>query len=95
LNKTLKTILADTPLVRNLDNEEYQRIVRGGCSTLAERFAQIDEKMVQAELKRTQTNEDKIPKTLKAMIKQPDLLSKIANIFFNVGKKDANRLLPT
>jgi hypothetical protein len=95
LNKTLKTILADTPLVRNLDNEEYQRIVRGDCSTLAERFAQIDEKMVQAELKRTQTNEDKIPKTLKAMIKQPDLLSKIANIFFNIGKKDANRLLPT
>jgi hypothetical protein len=40
------------PLVKNLDNEEYQHILLGGCTTLAERFAQIDEKMVQAELKR-------------------------------------------
>ena len=51
LNKTLKTILADTPLVRNLENEEYLNIILNGCSTLAERFSQIDDKIVREELK--------------------------------------------
>jgi hypothetical protein len=46
LNRTLKTILADTPLVRNLANEEYHNIILGDCSSLAERFSQIDRKMV-------------------------------------------------
>jgi hypothetical protein len=95
LNRTLKNVLADTPLVRNLDNEEYHRIVLGDCGTLAERFAQIDEEMVRAELKRAQTNENRISSTLKTVIRKPDLLSQISGIFFNVGKKDANRLLPT
>jgi hypothetical protein len=95
LNRTLKNVLADTPLVRNLDNEEYQRIMRGGCKTLAERFSQIDEEMVRTELKRIQTSENRILNTLKAVIRKPDLLSDISDIFFNVGKKDANRLLPT
>jgi hypothetical protein len=95
LNRTLKAILADTPLVKNLDNEEYQNILLGGCTTLAERFAQIDEKMVQAELKRISASDGRIPKTLKELIKQPDLLSRMASTFFNVGKNDANCLLPT
>ena len=95
LNRTLKNILADTPLVRNLDNEEYHRIVLNGCSTLAERFAQIDEEKVCAEMKRTQANENRISSTLKAVIRKPDLLSQISDIFFNVSKEDANRLLPT
>ena len=30
LKKTLKTILADTPLVRNLENEDYLRITHAG-----------------------------------------------------------------
>ncbi len=95
LSKTLKHILADTPFVRNLENEEYQHILLNGCSTLAERFSQIDEKMVLEELKKAQASEDRIPKTLKEMIQQTDLPSQISQIFFNVGKKDANCLLPT
>lgn len=94
LNRTLKNILADTPLVRNLGNEEYQRIILNGCDTLAERFSQIDEKMVHTEMKRVQTNGNRISNTLKEIIRKPDLFSEISKIFFNAGKKDANRLLP-
>ena len=87
--------MADTPLVRNLDNEEYHRIILNGCGALAERFAQIDEEMVRAEMKRSQTNENRISSALKVVIRKPDPFSQISDIFFNVGKKDANRLLPT
>jgi len=60
LNKTLKTILADTPLVRNLENEEYQQIILNGCSSLAERFSQIEAKLVQDHLKEAEKNQEKI-----------------------------------
>lgn len=95
LSKTLKHILADTPFVRNLENEEYRRILLNGCSDLAERFSQIDKKMVLEELKKAEASGDRIPKAVKAMIRQPDLPSQISQIFFNFGKKDANCLLPT
>jgi len=38
----LRSILAETPLVKNLDNEEYVKILLDGCQTLEERFAKID-----------------------------------------------------
>ncbi len=46
LSRTLKAMLAETPLVRNLDNDEYYHIILNGCATLAERFSQIDDKRV-------------------------------------------------
>ena len=42
LNKMMKAILAETPLVKNLENEEYMAIILDGRATLAERFSQID-----------------------------------------------------
>ena len=42
LNKVLKAMLAETPLVQNLRNREYIDIILDGCSTLEERFCQID-----------------------------------------------------
>ena len=60
LNKTLKTILADTPLVRNLDNNDYLQIILNGCSTLEERFSQIDYKIVREELKQAERNQERI-----------------------------------
>jgi hypothetical protein len=38
LNRMLKSILASTPLVQNLKNEEYLEIILNGCSSLEERF---------------------------------------------------------
>jgi len=94
LNKTLKTILADTPLVRNLENEEYLNIILNGCSTLAERFSQIDDKIVREELKEAEKNQERIPPEAKLIIKQPDLPEKISALFLGEGKKSANCHLP-
>ncbi len=95
LNRTLKAILADTPLIRNLENEEYRRIILNGCSTLAERFSRIDEKAVRDELKRSEEKQEKIPTEIKRMIKQSDFPDKLSELFYNTGKKSANCHLPT
>lgn len=94
LNKTLKTILADTPLVRNLENEEYLNIILNGCSTLAERFSQIDDKIVREQLKEAEKNQERIPPEAKLIIKQPDLPEKISALFLGESKKSANCHLP-
>jgi hypothetical protein len=94
LNKTLKAILADTPLVRNLENEEYLNIILNGCSTLAERFSQMDDKIAREQLKEAEKNQEKIPPEIKSIIKQPDLPEKISALFLGEGKKSANCHLP-
>jgi len=82
LNKTLKAILADTLLVRNLENDEYYRTILNGCSTLAERFAQIDDKTVREQLRQAGKNQEKIPPEVKSIIKQADLPEKMYALFW-------------
>ena len=94
LNKTLKTILADTPLVRNLENEDYLNIILNGCSTMAERFSQIDDKIAREHLKEAGKNQERIPPEAKLIIKQPDLPEKISALFLGESKKSANCHLP-
>lgn len=81
LSKTLKTILADTPLVRNLENEEYYKIILNGCSTLEERFSQIDARLVHEQLKQAQNTQERIPSEVKKMITESDLPDKIFGLF--------------
>ncbi len=81
LNKMLKAILADTPLVRNLENDEYMDIILNGCATLAERFSQIDARLVRNELKEALKNEGKISGEVKKIINMPDLPNKISILF--------------
>jgi hypothetical protein len=95
LNKTLKTILADTPLVRNLKSEEYLGIILNGFSTLAERFSLIDAQIVQKELRRAENDQEKISREAKWVIKQPDLPEKISALFWGASKINANCHLRT
>ncbi|MFC1857642.1 transposase [Thermodesulfobacteriota bacterium] len=73
LNKTLRSILADTPLVKNLDNSEYMEIILDGCSTLEERFEKIDSRLVTEQLKTELKNQQKISPEMKKLIRRPDL----------------------
>ena len=95
LNKTLKTILADTPLVRNLEKGEYQKIILNGCTSLAERFSQIDDKIARDQLKQAEKNREKILPEVKKIIKQTDLPQKISALFFSHSKFNANCHLRT
>ncbi len=73
LNKTLRFILADTPLVKNLDNPHYVEILLDGCSILEERFAKIDSHLVVEQLKVEQKKQERIGPEMKKIIQRPDL----------------------
>jgi len=73
LNRTLKGILADTPLVKNLENPDYVEIILDGCSTLEERFAKIDSSMVVEKLKAEKRKQQRVSPELKKIIQLPDL----------------------
>ena len=81
LNKTLKAILSDTPLVKNLEKQEYVEIILGGCSDLAERFAEIDVRMVRKKLENSQKSNEKILPGIGKLIKNADLITKIRSAF--------------
>ncbi len=81
LSKTLKAMLADTPLVKNLENDEYLKIILNGCNSLEERFAQIDAKLVVKELRKAKKELEKLPLDMRKMVMKPDLPKKMATLF--------------
>lgn len=83
LNKMLKTILADTPLVQNLKNDQYVKIILNGCSTLGERFSQIDAHLVQEEMANAAESNGKILPAIKKMVKDAELTVKISALFYS------------
>jgi hypothetical protein len=68
LGRTLRTMLADTTLVHNLQNPEYLKILLDGQSSLEALFAQIDPAAVREELQKAQQNPEKVPRALKRFI---------------------------
>ena len=80
LNRMLKSILANTPLVQNLKNEEYLKIILNGCPSLKERFSQIDARLVQQEMASTTQNKDKILPAIKKMITDVKFTEKISKL---------------
>jgi hypothetical protein len=50
MHRTLKTMLTDTPLVKNLDNPEYMAILLDGKADLEELFAQMGQTLFAPEL---------------------------------------------
>jgi hypothetical protein len=81
LNKVLQSILAETPLVQNLKNDEYMKIILNGCSSLAERFSQIDADQVQQEMAKVAENNDKIIPEIKKIIRDEELTIKFSALF--------------
>ena len=68
LGRTLRTMLADTTLVHNLQNPEYLKILLDGQPSLEALFAQIDPATVREELEQAQQNPERVPRALKRFI---------------------------
>jgi hypothetical protein len=79
LNKVIKAMLADTPLVKNLSNPEYMKIILNGHSTLEERFAEIDEKLVRQEMKKSEGHQS-ISVRMKKVLRKPNFPSLLAKM---------------
>jgi hypothetical protein len=80
LSKTLKAMLANTPLIKNLKIPVYERMVLNGKKNLAERFAEIDIASVRAELRRENDAARKYPKGMGRIFRLPDLPNKISRL---------------
>jgi hypothetical protein len=78
LNKTLRSILADTPLVKNLANPDYLEIILDGCTTLAERFEKIDCHMVIEKMEAEKRINERISPQVKKIIRCKDLPKRLA-----------------
>jgi len=78
LNKTLRFMLTDTPIVKNLNHPEYLEIILDGCRTLEERFERIDSRLVAEKLKEVQRKHQIIGSEMKKIIKLPDLPERLS-----------------
>ena len=69
INKTLQAMLSDTPLVKNLENIDYIKILLNGKTSLEELFSEVDDLIVREEMKKISLHEEKIPVSIRRMIK--------------------------
>jgi len=79
LGKTLRSMLANTPLAKNLKNKEYMKILLNGKLNLEDLFADIEATNIQTELKAAQSTFEKIPKKFKKLVctsDYPEILKK-------------------
>ena len=76
----LQNMLAQTPLVRNLQNPEYMKILLDGKTSIEELFADIEITRLRQELKNAQQNPEKIPAKIKSIINEPKYPEKLANL---------------
>ena len=79
-SRMLRTILAETPLVRNLENPSYMRILLNGKASLEEVFAEIDIDTFRDAFRETQDVPEKIPSKLKPLIAMPDFPEKLLSM---------------
>jgi hypothetical protein len=70
--RMLRTILAETPLVRNLQNSHYLTILLNGKDSLEEVFADIDIDTLRNAFREAQEDPERIPAKLKPIIAMPD-----------------------
>jgi hypothetical protein len=78
--RMLRTILADTPLVRNLENPHYMQILLNGKPSLEAIFAEIDIDTLRKAFREAQDDPERIPAKLKPIIAMPDFPEMLVNM---------------
>ena len=79
-SRMLRTILAETPLVRNLENPLYMQILLDGKTSLEEVFAETEIATLREAFRQAQDAPEKIPSELKPLIAMPDFPQKLVNM---------------
>lgn len=79
-SRWLRTMLAETPLVKNLQNPDYMKILLKQKATLEELFAEIEITTLREEFRKAQLNAEKIPAQIKRLIAIPDYPEKLVNM---------------
>ncbi len=71
MERALKAMLKDTPLVMNLRNEDFMDILLCGKKDLAQRFADVDAEEVRKQMRKSTGNETPVSAKLKRIISSP------------------------
>lgn len=74
-------MIADTPLVRNLENPHYLNILLQGRSSLEECFAQIDIDAVRTEMQAAQKWPERVPRKILQLIAVPAFPDALCGLF--------------
>jgi hypothetical protein len=75
--KKLHSMLADTPLIKNLDNPVYMKTILDGKESLQSKFAEIDYKKVIDKMKDMKKMESKIPAKIKKLIRKNESINRL------------------
>ena len=74
-------MIADTPLVRNLENPNYLKILLDGQATLEDRFAKIQVQTVRKELHDALNSPEKVPSKIHQLIHAQSFPETICRLF--------------
>ena len=85
LSNVLNTMLADVPLIRNLENTDYMAILLNGKATLEERFAEIDSEKIRKEIQKNCNHNKKLPKKIENIINHVDFPNLFDSLTSKVG----------
>lgn len=76
-SRLLRTMLAEAPLVKNLQNPAYLALLLDGKATIEEVFADIDIATVREEARKLQRDLDPVPLTIRRLVGNPDYPEKL------------------
>ncbi len=78
-------MIADTPLVKNLENKEYMEIILNGKKSLEERFAEVEPEIIKKQFAEAQKKIRKVPQGIGEMIKTQNLTKKLVEAIQSYG----------
>lgn len=81
ISRLLQSMIADTPLVRNLENPRYLEILLNGQPTLEARFAQVEAETVRKELQGAQGPLERVPPPIRQLVALPAFPEAISRLF--------------
>ena len=79
-SRMLRTILAETPLVRNLQNPHYMKLLLNGKPSIEALFSEIEIDTLRKAFRDAQDNPERIPAKLKPIIAMPDFPEMLVNM---------------
>ena len=80
VEKILQSMTVDTPLVMNLNNEEYMKILLAGRPTLEERFAEVDAREIRERMVRETVINGSVCPRIRKIIRLPQLPKAIVQL---------------
>ncbi len=84
--RSLDKMPVDLPLVANLDNQDYMRMLLGECESLEQRLAKVDRRVVNASMEMTRKATGWLPRKVCEALREKLAPSRIASYF--IGKAD-------